>query len=146
MRRIALWAIILAVVGTASAAVADLAVETDEERIDSMLREVASARGKAEAILRHVDLESVPLEVSAGRDVERFDESDYDDLSARAADLDLDLGDRRVEVRQSQITVSGAEARVIANFVLDGDEVTPCDVTLRRVRDRWLVSRIRVMR
>lgn len=146
MRRIAFWAVALAVVGTASAAVADLAVETDQERIDGMLREVAGAHGKAEAILRHVDLSVVPLELSAGRTLERFDESDYDELSARAFDLDQDLGSRSLEVRQSQTTVDGDEARIIANFVLDGDDVTPCDVTLRRAGGRWLVGRIRVMR
>jgi hypothetical protein len=147
MRRIALYAGVLGVLGMASLAVADLAVDTDEERIDDMLHEVASARGKSEAILHHVDLAAVPLEISSGRHLERYDRDGYDELLSQASDLDEQLGARPMDVRQSEIQVHGAEAHVVVNFAVggDADHLVPCDIELRKVTGRWLIQRLRVM-
>jgi hypothetical protein len=148
MKRLALYAGILGVLGITSIAVADLAVETDEERIDGMLHEVARSRGKAEAILRHVDLSAVPLEVSVGHHEERFGQDDFDELVSRAEDLDGALGARPLEVRQREIEIRGTEAKVIANLVAEDapEDLVPCDIELHRAGDRWLVQRVRVMR
>lgn len=144
MRRIVTWVVAVVVLGTASLAVADLAVVTDEERIDRLIDDVASARHKGNTLLRAVDLSRAGLEVSVGRRVERYGAGDDAALVARVVDLDERLGGEPLEVRQRQITVEGDRAHVIVNLVRE-DERIGCDVTLHRAGDRWLVERVRVM-
>lgn len=144
MRRVVTWAAALLIFGAASYAIADLAVETDEERIDRMIDDVASARHKGDTLLRAVDLSRAPLEVSVGRDVEQFAAGDDDVLVGRVAAVDDRLGSAPLEVRQRQITIEGEQARVIVNLSRDG-ELIPCDLTLHRSGQRWIISRLRVM-
>jgi hypothetical protein len=144
MRRIVTWAVTLVVLGTASIAVADYAIVTDEERIEGLIDEVASSRHKGNALLRAVDLSRADLEVSVGRRVERFRAGDDADLVARVADVEARLGATPLEVRQRQITIEGDHARVIVNLAQD-DELIACDVTLQRAGDRWVLERVRVM-
>ena len=144
MRRAVTWTAALLIFGTASYSLADLAIVTDEERIDSIIDDVASARHKGEALLRSVDLSRAPLEVSVGRDIEEFRSGDDDVLLGRAAEVDDQLGTGALEVRQREITIDGENAHVIVNLAR-GDELIPCDLTLRRSGARWLIARLRVM-
>ena len=130
--------------GVASYAAADFAVETDEERIDQMIDDVASARHKGNTLLRAVDLAQAPLEVSVGQQTQRFASGDDEALLARAAEVDDELGGDPLEVRQRQITIDGESARVIVNLAR-GSELIPCDLTLRRAGRRWLLARLRIM-
>lgn len=144
MRRAVTWVAAFLVFGAASCGLADLAFESDEERIDGMIDDVASARHKGETLLRAVDLAHAPLEVSVGQDVEEFAAGDDEILLGRVAEVDETLGSDPLEVRQRQITIDGESARVIVNLARDG-ELIPCDVTLRRAGQRWLIARVRVM-
>lgn len=144
MRRFLTWLVAVTVLGAASLAAADLAIETDEERIDGLIDDVATARHKGNTLLRAVDLSRTGLEVSVGRQTERFGEGDDAELLDRAADLDEQLGGAPLVVRQRQITVEGDRARVIVNLVRQ-DERIGCDVTLHRAGDRWVLERFRVM-
>jgi len=144
MRRALTWVAAVLVLGVASYAAADFAVETDEERIDQIIDDVASARHKGNTLLRAVDLAQAPLEVSVGRQVERFGSGDDQALLGRAAEIDDELGGAPFEVRQRQITIDGERARVIVNLAR-GAELIPCDLTLRRAGRRWLLERLRVM-
>ena len=149
MRRLALYSIVVSLLGMASLAVADLAIVTDEERIEDMLHEVAGSSSKVQTILRHIDLERAPLEVRIGRIVSRYEPEEYEGLAAAAAQLDADIGARRVEVRQSEIDVQDGTAQVIANFVGESDgasiQTLACEANLRKVGQRWIVERIHVM-
>lgn len=144
MRRVVTWVAAVMVLGTASLTAADLAVETDEERIDRLIDDLATSQHKGNALLRAVDLSRAELEVSVGRDVDRYRPGDDDRLLGRAADLDETLGGAPLEVRQREITIEGDSARVIVNLVRD-DRTIGCDVTLHRSGDRWLLERVRVM-
>jgi hypothetical protein len=144
MRRVITWVLALIVLGTGFLTAADLAVDTDEERIDRLIQEMATSQHKGNTLLRAVDLSRAELEVSVGREVDRFRSGDDDRLLGRAADLDERLGVAPFEVRQREITIQGDRAHVIVNFVRD-DERIGCDVTLHRAGDRWLLERVRVM-
>lgn len=144
MRRIVTWLVAALVLGTATLSVADLAVETDEERIDRLIDDLATSRHKGETLLRAVDLSRAPLEVSVGQQVARYRHGDDDELLGRAAELDEELGGGPLDVRQRQITVEGDRARVIVNLGHD-DDLVGCDVTLHRAGDRWLLERLRIM-
>ena len=151
MRRVAIYAVALAVAIVAVAVGVDLLHESDEERVEKVLDQLRSAAiaGDTGRILPLADLDGNGFELTVGRDKERFSSGDIDAFEELLTEGIEWLGDSTLRFDSATVTVSGDRAHAYFRAVLQraegGDEVFPVDLTLRRTGDRWLAVRFRAL-
>ena len=151
MRRIAIYAVVLALAGGAVAIGIDLLVETDEERIEKLLDEMrtAAAASDTDRLVPLLDLDGDGFQIDIGRDHDRFDASELDLLEERLSEAGEWLHDGSLQLESPTIDIQGDRAHAYFRLVLrrdgDPDESVPIDLALRRVGDDWRVTRFRAL-
>ena len=144
MKRIALYAVAIAVVIGGLAAAADALVLTDEERLEQLVDALDGEvdDGSLDEVLRFVATDREPLEVSSREGNDLYEDADAD-LAQRARGLLRSLRGSEVEVVQHTIEVEGDEAEV-ALRARTRHGVLDAQLDLVRHGERWLVWRARV--
>jgi hypothetical protein len=151
MRRIAIYAVFLALAGGAVAVGIDLLVETDEERIEKLLDEMRSAAAASDTdrLVPLLDLDGDGFQIDVGRDHDRFDSTELELLEERLAEAGEWLRDASLRLEAATIDVQGERAHAYFRLVLerdgDADESVPVDLALRRVGEDWRVTRFRAL-
>ncbi|MAQ16788.1 MAG: hypothetical protein CMN30_18600 [Sandaracinus sp.] len=144
MKRIALYAVAIAVVIGGLAAAADALVLTDEERLEQLVDALDGEvdDGSLDEVLRFVATDREPLEVSSREGNDLYEDADAD-LAQRARGILRSLRGSEVEVVQHTIEIEGDEAEV-ALRARTRHGVLDAQLDLVRHGERWLVWRARV--
>lgn len=123
----------------------DLAVETDEERLDAFVDALIEDDAPASAALRHADPNREPLLFAAGRTRAWFDEGDEIALERT---VQRELGDRLAgqrEVLQESVRIHGqGDEATVALRLRTHEGTVDARLELRRHGDRWLLRELRV--
>ncbi|MBI5500625.1 MAG: hypothetical protein HY907_10325 [Deltaproteobacteria bacterium] len=151
MRRITIYAVVLAVAGGAVALGIDLLVETDEERIEKVLDEMrsAAAAGDADRLVPLLDLDGDGFQIDVGSDHDRFVADDLELLQERLSDATEWMRDATLRLESPTVDIQGSRAHAYFRLVLqrdgDSDQSIPVDLALRRVGDDWRATRFRAL-
>ncbi|MBI5486644.1 MAG: hypothetical protein HY905_04885 [Deltaproteobacteria bacterium] len=151
MRRITIYAVVLALAGGAVALGIDLLVETDEERIEKVLDEIRSAAATSDAdrLVPLLDLDGDGFQIDVGADHDRFAADDVELLQERLSDATDWMRDASLRLESPTIEIDGGRAHAYFRLVLrrdgDPDQSIPVDLALRRVGDDWRATRFRAL-
>lgn len=136
LRPIALFSLLAVLLFGVATAVADALVETDDERLEEIVRLLEDGGARVDRLAAYADAERVAVVVTERGHAERVDDSDYlrDRLHEVLAPLDGD----RAELLQVTHDVTGDEGRITVRVRDEGD-VASLELTLRREGQTFLL-------
>jgi len=146
MSRWSLRTLLLILLLSGVATVADALVVTDQERLESFVDSVAGDRAdrRIDAALDHADLSRVAVEVQDGRRSERFRDGDEIELADEVQRALATLAEPGAELIQDSIEIEGDRAHVALRLRAE-EELLNTQFTLVRRGDGWILSRVRVL-
>ena len=143
-RKSLLTALVLSVVG-ASAALADVLVETDREKVERLaeLTDGPITQETMDEALSFVDVSRQPLTVQLGPQRRTFGAGSGADLALQMRDELRPLVGQELNKVQQNLELEGDSARLALRVRL-GSELVDVVLELRRHADDWLISSARL--
>ena len=143
MNKLLLYILLVVVVTIPGALLAAVLIETDEDQLDAIIGQLEDER--FDGLLATANYSDGGLEISAGSDLHRFDESQRDEALELLDDATGISSAGSIQLRQQQVDVRDEEATAILNIEVDEGSYVALRLNLSLQQGQWRLERIRVM-